>query len=161
MATKVQEKQIAGITELCDLPELEISNLHVRVDTGAKTSSLHVDNLQEFNRGGKLWVSFDIHPDYHNVDYIVRREAPVKDIRTIKSSNAIKENRYVIDTLIDMGMDQWTIELTLTDRSGMTYLMLLGREAMAGRLLVDPEKEYLLTEDKNERSKLRKEKEKR
>lgn len=156
MANKVDDKQIAGITELCDLPELEITDLHVRVDTGAKTSSLHVDNLQEFTRDGKLWVSFDIHPDYHNVDYIVRREAPVKDIRTIKSSNAIKENRYVIDTLIDMGIDQWTIELTLTDRSGMTYLMLLGREAMAGRLLVDPEKEYLLTEDKNTRRQSRK-----
>lgn len=156
MTIKVHDKQIAGITELCDLPELEITNLHVRVDTGAKTSSLHVDNLQEFNRDGKLWISFDIHPDYHNVDYIVRREAPVKDIRTIKSSNAIKENRYVIDTLIDMGMDQWTIELTLTDRSGMTYLMLLGREAMAGRLLVDPEKEYLLTDVKNTRRQSRK-----
>jgi hypothetical protein len=158
VTTAIDNKQIAGITELCDLPELEISDLHVRVDTGAKTSSLHVDNLQEFERDGRLWVSFDIHPDYHNVDFIVRREAPVKDIRTIKSSNAIKENRYVIDTLIDMGHSQWIIELTLTDRSGMTYMMLLGREAMAGRLLVDPEKEYLLTEEKIRLTKNRKQK---
>ncbi len=141
------EKQMVGITELCDLPELEISGLHVRVDTGAKTSSLHVDNLQEFDKNKELWVSFDIHPDYHNVDKIVRREAKVKAIRSIKSSNAIKEHRYVIDTQITLGDDSWTIELTLTDRSGMTYLMLLGREAMQGRLIVDPELEYVLKAD--------------
>ncbi len=141
------EKQMVGITELCDLPELEISGLHVRVDTGAKTSSLHVDNLQEFDKNKELWISFDIHPDYHNVDKIVRREAKVKAIRSIKSSNAIKEHRYVIDTQITLGDDSWTIELTLTDRSGMTYLMLLGREAMQGRLIVDPELEYVLKAD--------------
>lgn len=139
-----QEKQMVGITELCELPELEITDLHVRVDTGAKTSSLHVDNLKEFEKNKQLWVSFDIHPDYHNVEKIVRREAKVKAIRSIKSSNAIKEHRYVIDTQITMGDDSWTIELTLTDRSGMTYLMLLGREAMQGRLIVDPELEYVL-----------------
>ncbi|NVJ59713.1 MAG: ATP-dependent zinc protease [Gammaproteobacteria bacterium] len=137
-------KQIVGVIEVCRLPELEISQLHVRVDTGAKTSSLHVDNLQEFKKGKNLWVSFDIHPDYHNVDYIVRREAKAKATRTIKSSNATKEKRYVIDTEIIMGNDSWDIELTLTDRSEMTYLMLLGRQAMKGRLLVDPEMKYLL-----------------
>ncbi|WP_144393126.1 ATP-dependent zinc protease family protein [Pleionea sediminis] len=137
-------KQTVGITELCDLPELEIVDLHVRVDTGAKTSSLHVDNLQEFEKADQLWISFDIHPDYHNVEKIVRRKAKVKAIRSIKSSNAIKENRYVIDTIIKMGDNEWSIELTLTDRSGMTYMMLLGREAMQGRLIVDPECEYVL-----------------
>ncbi|WMS89142.1 ATP-dependent zinc protease family protein [Pleionea litopenaei] len=137
-------KQTVGVIERCHLPELEITDLHVRVDTGAKTSSLHVDNIQEFDKGKDLWVSFDIHPDYHHVDVIVRRQAKVKAIRTIKSSNATKENRYVIDTDIVMGTERWTIELTLTDRSGMTYLMLLGREAMIGRLVVDPELEYVL-----------------
>lgn len=140
------KKQLVGITELCDLPDLEIKSLHVRVDSGAKTSSLHVDNLKEFKKGKQLWISFDIHPDYHNVEKIVRREAKAKAIRTIKSSNATKEHRYVIDTPIKLGDDEWTIELTLTDRSGMTYLMLLGREAMAGRLLIDPELEYVLSD---------------
>ncbi|NVJ48922.1 MAG: ATP-dependent zinc protease [Gammaproteobacteria bacterium] len=137
-------KQTVGVIERCHLPKLEITDLHVRVDTGAKTSSLHVDNLQEFEQDGELWVSFDIHPDYHNVDYIVRRKAKVKGQRTIKSSNATKEQRCVIDTEIIMGNEKWSIELTLTDRSGMTYLMLLGREAMIGRLVVDPELEYVL-----------------
>jgi hypothetical protein len=44
---------------------------------------------------------------------------------------------------------RWSIQLTLTDRSEMNYLMLLGREAMQGRLVVDPEFEYLLTKNKS------------
>ena len=136
-------KILVGATELCDLPELEISQLNVRIDTGAQTSSLHVDNITEFRRDKKKWVSFDIHPDIHNVDSIVRREARVQATRTIKSSNATKEKRYVIETDFQLGSDNWKIQITLTDRSDMTYLMLLGREAMQG-IIVDPSEEYLL-----------------
>ncbi|MCC2615294.1 ATP-dependent zinc protease [Aestuariibacter halophilus] len=139
-----ENKAVVGALEVCNLPDLAIEGLHIRVDTGAATSSLHVDNLEEFERDGKLWVSFDIHPDIHNVAEIVRREARVKDIRKVKSSTATRERRYVIDTTIIMAGLKWTIQLTLTDRSEMTYLMLLGRQAMEGRLVVDPGAEYLL-----------------
>lgn len=135
---------IVGAIEECDLPELHISSLNVRVDTGAKTSSLHVDNIESEDRGDDLWVSFDIHPDIHDVKRVVRRSAKVKEERSIKSSNASKENRFVIETTICMGTQSWSIEVTLTDRSSMSYLMLLGREAMQDRFLVNPSKEYLL-----------------
>ena len=138
-------KHIVGSLELCDLPELSISELNVRVDTGAATSSLHVDNIDDFERDGESWVSFDIHPDIHQVSKIVRREAKIEDVRKIKSSTATREKRYVITTTIIMAGMSWPIQLTLTDRSEMSYLMLLGREAMQGRLIVDPEHEYLLT----------------
>lgn len=145
-----ENKVIVGALEECDLPELHIFSLNMRVDTGAKTSSLHVDNIQLDERDGESWVSFDIHPDIHNVSRVVRRTARLKQERTIKSSNAEREKRYVIETTICMGTRNWPIEVTLTDRSSMTYLMLLGREAMKGRLLVDPDKEYLL--GKNEKA---------
>ena len=61
-----------GALELCALPELGIENLHVRVDSGAATSSLHVDNIEEFSRNGRNWVSFDLHPDVHNVEKFTR-----------------------------------------------------------------------------------------
>ncbi|MBT0586465.1 ATP-dependent zinc protease family protein [Alteromonas oceanisediminis] len=138
-------KHLVGALELCDLPDLSIEGLNIRVDTGAATSSLHVDNIDEIERDGQMWVSFDIHPNIHNVDEIVRREAKVSDIRKIKSSTATRERRYVIETPIVLAGMTWEIQLTLTDRSEMTYLMLLGREAMAGRLIVDPEHEFLLT----------------
>ncbi|WP_100657172.1 ATP-dependent zinc protease [Alteromonas flava] len=142
----VNNKHIVGSLELCNLPELTIENLNIRVDTGAATSSLHVDNLEEFQRDGEEWVSFDIHPNIHNVDEIVRREAKVSAVKNIKSSTATRERRYVIETDIVIAGMRWQIQLTLTDRSEMTYLMLLGREAMSGRLVVDPEHEYLLTQ---------------
>ncbi len=137
-------KMIVGALEQCDLPELKIKALNIRVDTGAKTSSLHVDNIVASEQDGETWVSFDIHPDIHNVDRVVRRSAKVKSQRVIKSSNAAKEERFVIDTTICLGDRSWPIELTLTNRSNMSYLMLLGREAMMAKLLVDPSEEYLL-----------------
>jgi hypothetical protein len=139
------DKHLVGALELCNLPELAIEKMNVRVDTGAATSSLHVDNIEEFVRNNETWVSFDIHPDIHDVAQIVRSEAKVEDIRKVKSSTATKERRYVIKTQIVLAELAWTIQLTLTDRSTMTYLMLLGREAMAGRLIVDPAAEYLLS----------------
>lgn len=142
--TDDKQNLILGALEVCDLPELQITDLHIRVDTGAKTSSLHVDNIDAKRIKGVKWVSFDIHPDIHNVARVVRRSSKVKEVRLIKSSNAAKEKRYVIETLITLGGRTWPIEVTLTDRSNMSYLMLLGRQAMMHRVLVDPSQEYLL-----------------
>ena len=142
----MNNKKIVGAVELCDLPKLAITDLNVRVDTGAATSSLHVDNIEEFEQNGELWITFDIHPDIHNVERVVRREARVEGKKRVKSSTATREKRYVIITPIIMDGYQWDIQLTLTDRSEMTYLMLLGREAMlAGIFIVDPEHDFLLT----------------
>ncbi len=141
-----KSKVLVGVLELCDLPDLEIADLNARIDTGAKTSSLHVDNIEEFDKDGEAWVSFDIHPDIHNVDKIVRRTAKLKGRRKIKSSNAQAEKRCVITTTFGLGGRKWKIQLTLTDRREMSYLMLIGRQAMKGRMLVDPEFEYMLGE---------------
>ena len=142
--TKRKHKMLVGALEFCDLPELEITNLNARIDTGAQTSSLHVDNIEEFEQHGERWVSFDIHPDIHNVGTIVRRWAKLKGRRKVKSSNAQSEKRCVISTVLEMGGRRWRIHLTLTDRREMTYLMLIGRQAMNGKMMVDPEYEYLL-----------------
>jgi hypothetical protein len=136
-------KKIIGRLESITLPELGIDNLEVRVDTGAKTSSLHVDNIKKSVVEGVHQVTFDIHPDVHNVDHIVSCTAPISDIRKIKSSNGTSEERYVIETTIALGSVSWTIEITLTDRSDMSYLMLFGREAIGSRFLIDPSKVFL------------------
>lgn len=135
---KINDKKIIGRLESIALPELAIEDLQVRVDTGAKTSSLHVDNICKFKKNGKLWVKFDIHPDVYNVKTVVNCSALISDIRKIKSSNGSAEQRYVITTPITLGTDTWPIEITLTDRSDMSYLMLFGREAIGTRFLVDP-----------------------
>jgi hypothetical protein len=135
---------LVGAVEMCGLPDFNIQGLETRIDTGAQTSSLHVDNIIEFKQDKKRWISFDIHPDIHNVDIMVNKCARVKAKRKIKSSNGTKETRYIIDTNIILGHKTWPIEVSLTDRSGMTFLMLLGREAMAGHIIVDPGASFLV-----------------
>ncbi|MFT4811267.1 MAG: hypothetical protein ACI9LX_004640 [Paraglaciecola sp.] len=144
----MNNKHLVGALELCDLPQLKLNSIETRVDTGATTSSLHVDNIVEFKKekGKGKWVRFDIHPDTHDVNQVVQREAKVKSVRKVKSSNATHQRRPVIETEILIAGMRWCIEITLTDRSEMKYLMLLGREAMSGRLIVDPEHDFLLTQ---------------
>ena len=139
------EKTIIGRLESIALPDLGIDDMQVRVDTGAKTSSLHVDNIVKYMQNGKPWVKFDIHPDIHNVEKLISCKAVISDIRKIKSSNGTAEQRYVIETPMTLGKETWPIEISLTDRTDMNYLMLFGREAIGKRLLVDPSKVFLAT----------------
>lgn len=140
----MNEKMVIGNLEVCDLPDMGITGLTIRVDTGAKTSSLHVDNLDKFTKQGKPWVRFDIHPDMYNIEKITRCESALTDVRRIKSSNGVTEERYVIKTRMRLGSQAWQIELSLTDRSDMSYLMLLGRQGMGKRVLVDPSQTFIL-----------------
>lgn len=141
----MNNKIIVGALECCDIPEFDLHQVQMRVDTGAATSSLHVDNIKEFVKEGKRWVNFDIHPDVHNVDKVVNKTVLLKGQKVVKSSTADKEKRFVIKTSIRLGDQEWLIKLTLTDRSSMKNLMLLGREAMKDRFLVDPSEEFLVS----------------
>ncbi len=143
----MENKIIIGSLEDFDLPELGILGIQVRIDTGAKTSSLHVDNLSRFTKAGKPWVQYDIHPNIHNVDEIIHCESRIKDIRRVKSSNGTSEERYVIKTLVRIGLASWPIEITLTNREDMSNLMLFGREGMGDRVLIDPSATFLLNNE--------------
>lgn len=138
------EKLIVGSEEWCSFPTLNIPAIKARVDSGAKTSALHAINIVAFDRDGEKWVKFDINPLQNNGKTVIHCEAKVVDRRTVKSSSGSRESRYVIKTRIDFGNHFWEIELTLTNRDSMGYRMLLGREAMSGRVLVDPEQHFLL-----------------
>lgn len=140
----MNNKILIGSIENFDLPDLGISNLEVRIDSGAQTSSLHVDNIEIHEEAGISRVKFDIHPNVHDVDEVVECRTPLKAERSIKSSNGVSEKRYVIETTVQLGGQSWPIELTLTDRSDMNYLMLFGREGMADRVLIDPSATFLL-----------------
>lgn len=140
----MENKMLIGSIETCDLPDLGIFDLQIRVDTGAKTSSLHVDNIRRFKENGRPCVRFDIHPDIYNVQSTIEATAPLKDIRQIKSSNGESQERYVIKTTLALGDRSWPIELTLTNRSDMTYLMLFGRQGMGDKVLVDPSETFLV-----------------
>ncbi|MFI2742882.1 30S ribosomal protein S6--L-glutamate ligase [Zhouia sp. PK063] len=144
------DKIVVGSEEWVMLPQLEIPAIKVRVDSGAKTSTLHAVNIEPFQRGTETWVSFDVLPIQRNGKKIIHCEARVIDKRIIKSSTGTKESRYVIKTSFKIGDFSFEIELTLTNRDSMGYRMLLGREAMMGRMLVDPENSFMLGEMSDE-----------
>ena len=142
----MKEKILVGARETIDLPELELFEVATRIDTGAQTSSLHVDHISENKVTGML--DFEFHPDSHDVTKTIKCSAKIVDRKRIKSSNGEKERLYIINTLAVMGELTWTVRLSLTDRSSMNHLMLLGREAMKGEMLVDPEFSYLASVEK-------------
>ena len=132
------EKMIIGSEEWCQILQLGIPAVKARVDSGAKTSVLHAFNINSFKRGATPWVSFDVHPLQNNRSVFLRCEAPIIDRRMVKNTSGASEKRYVIKVPIRMKDKVWDIELTLTNRDSMGYRMLLGREAMNGKILVDP-----------------------
>ena len=143
-------KIILGSEEWCSFPELGIPAIKARVDSGAKTSALHAINIAPFIKEGENWVKFDINPIQNNLKTVIHCEAKLIDKRVVKSSSGFREQRYVIQTKLAIGNDIWEIEMTLTNRDSMGFRMLLGREAMSGRILVDPEQKYLLGQTSTE-----------
>ena len=137
-------KMIIGREEWCSLPALSIPAIKARIDSGAQTSSLHAFNIQPFKKNGVTWISFEIHPLQRNRSTIIRTEAEVYDRRIVKSSSGDSEKRYVIKVTLNLGDEFWVIEVTLTNRDSMGYRMLLGREAMKNKILVDPASSCLL-----------------
>ncbi|UGU16174.1 30S ribosomal protein S6--L-glutamate ligase [Sinomicrobium kalidii] len=142
----IENKTIVGSEEWVALPQLEIPAIKVRVDSGAKTSALHAVNINPFQRNNETWVTFEVFPIQNNGKKLIHCEALVTDKRVVKSSTGTRENRYVIKTSLHVNGSSWDIELTLTNRDSMGYRMLLGREAMIGRMLVDPESSFQLGE---------------
>lgn len=140
------KKITVGSRETIDLPDLGLFNIASRIDTGAQTSSLHVDHISENKDTGML--DFEFHPDSHDIKKTVKCSAKIADRKQIKSSNGVKERRYIINTSAVLGELQWTIRLSLTDRSSMNHLMLLGRQAMKGVMTVDPEFSYISSTEK-------------
>ncbi|WP_340198854.1 30S ribosomal protein S6--L-glutamate ligase [Ascidiimonas sp. W6] len=138
------QKTIIGSEEWISLPSFSIPAIKVRVDSGAKTSALHAVNIQTFQRNNEPWVTFDVFPLQFNGKKVKHCEARVIDQRTVKSSTGNREKRYVVKTTMEIGENCWDIELTLTNRDSMGYRMLLGREAMAGKMIVDPAESFLL-----------------
>lgn len=136
-------KMVAGSEEWVSLPGLGLPKIKVRVDSGAKTSALHAVNITPFQRNGEPWVSFDVYPIQFDGKRVTHCEAQVVDMRHIKSSTGTREMRYVVKTHIKVNEDAWEVEISLTNRDSMGYRMLLGREAMKGKMLVDPESSFL------------------
>ena len=141
--TNEKKPTIIGFREWVSLADLKLPAIKAKIDTGAKTSSLHAYDIKLINKDDKNFVHFKVHPIQKNDSLIVECEALLIDQRTVTDSGGHKESRYVIQTTIQMGRLKKKIELTLTNRIGMKYRMLIGREALK-QFYIDPSQSYLL-----------------
>jgi len=133
---------IIGWREWLSLPDLGVPRIKAKIDTGARSSSLHAYDIEQFQQEGCSLVRFKVHPIQRREQMEVCCVAEVHDIRSVRSSSGEATDRIVIQTTASWLNQEWTIELTLADRSQMGFRMLVGREAMRGRMLVDPGRSY-------------------
>ena len=139
---KNQPTAIIGWKEWIGLPDLGIPAVKAKIDTGARTSAMHVFDLEEFEADRRQMLRFGIHPLQRREDIRRYCEAPVLERRRVKDSGGHIEKRYVIQTTAVMGSVSWLIDITLTNRDPMLFRMLLGRTALENRFLINPGRSY-------------------
>jgi len=141
----MKDKPIIGWRERIDLPELGIFDLKAKIDTGARTSALHVTKVRPFQKSdGTEWLELHIpaiESDGSEQDIIC--EMPSFGKRSVKSSSGHLDERHVLTTTLSLGSFKGEIEITLTNRMSMRYSMLLGRTALRKHFHIDPGRSYL------------------
>ncbi|MEJ2297492.1 MAG: RimK/LysX family protein [Woeseiaceae bacterium] len=142
--TRKKELLTLGWREWVSLPELGLSRIKAKVDTGARTSTLHAFEVRDFEEGGKKRVEFKIHPRQKDNDKVVVCVADVVDERLVRDSGGHQEMRRVIRSTLAIGEHAWPIEITLTSRDDMLFRMLVGRTAINRRAVVNPARSYLV-----------------
>jgi len=136
---------VIGWREWVNLPQLCSTSIKAKVDTGARTSSLHVDNLSiETREKDEIYAVYTLFPEQDNENTKVDLSTKVIEFRTIKSSNGILDTRPVIETQIKLGNNIFETQITLASRDNMGFRMLLGRESIKNIFVVDPDKSFLL-----------------
>ena len=136
---------IIGWREWVALPSLGIPRIKAKIDTGARTSALHAFDISETHKGRQTIIHFKVSPLQGQPGKILVVEAPLLDKRIVKDSHGRKSLRPVIPVAVELGGLRWDIEVTLIDRSDMSFRMLLGRQAVrAARFLINPGRSYLL-----------------
>jgi hypothetical protein len=132
---------VIGFSEYVDIPEWHIMRLRAKVDTGARSSALHVENIRELS-SGRVRFEVRLHRRHHDRRVIV--EAPITRRGRVRASTGIMQWRYFVRARVHIGPVEQELELSLVDREHMIFRMLIGRSALAHRFLVDVSKRYLL-----------------
>ena len=137
------DRPLIGWREWVALPGLGIDCVKAKIDTGARSSALHAFGIERGRAEGRDRVAFYTYPYQRRDGDAVSCSAELLDIRTVRSSNGLEEERLFIRTLARLHGVEWNIDLTLTERTDMRFRMLLGREAIRGRFLVDAGQSFL------------------
>ncbi|MBL8645258.1 MAG: ATP-dependent zinc protease [Rhodospirillaceae bacterium] len=150
-----RKKKIVGWREWVRLPGLKVKKIKAKLDTGARTSALHAFRVTPFTRDGASYVRFYVHPIQRKSTPEIKCVALLIDTRAVTDSGGRREERPVIRTLLKIGKSQYPIELTLTNRDVMGFRMLLGRQALRRRYLVDPARAFVIRKKAKKRKKAR------
>ena len=143
MTSDLTAATVAGWREWVALPDLDVEWVKAKVDTGARSSALHAYDVTVVERDGVEHAAFEIHPWQRSELDARRVELPVVDRRIVRSSTGHEEERLVVRTTLRIVWLDLDAELTLANRDEMGFRMLVGREAIRGRVLVDPARSYL------------------
>jgi len=141
--TKREPLWVIGWREWLALPDLGIPLIKAKIDTGARSSSLHAFDMKLFRRGGRHMVRFSVHPYQRSTSPSVQAEAELIDERLVRTSAGHEQLRPVILTTVKLRERVWTTEVTLTGRDQMGFRMLLGRQALVARFLIDSARSYM------------------
>lgn len=133
---------LIGWREWVALPDLSIPFIKCKVDTGAKSSSLHALEIETFTREESEFVRFLVPPYQRSDRGAVTCELPLHDRRVVRSSSGEASERFVIQTTVRWKGRSWVVDVTLADRTRMAFRMLLGRETLRGRVLVDSDRSF-------------------
>jgi hypothetical protein len=145
-----QAPLVIGWNEYVDIPEWGIKRLRAKVDTGARSSALHVENLRELPRDR---VEFDVILHRRKRDRRVRVRTQISRRGRVRSSNGEYSNRIFVAVPVSIGPVEREVELSLVDRQKMIHRMLLGRTALSGPFLVDVSRRCILTRERPARRK--------
>ncbi|HYQ27469.1 MAG TPA: RimK/LysX family protein [Polyangiaceae bacterium] len=132
---------VIGVTEYVDIPAWRILRLRAKIDTGARSSALHVENIREL-AGGR--VRFEVRLSRSESDRRVTVEARIARRGQVRPSSGELEQRIFVAVKVRIGPVEREIELSLVDRGRMIFRMLIGRRALAHAFLVDPGRRYVL-----------------
>lgn len=136
------DSKIIGWREWVSFTDLGLLAVKGKIDTGAKTSSLHAYDIELHEKGSKTYVHFKVHPLQHDFSMVVKCKALLVDKRAVTDSGGHKEERYVIRTTMVIAGIKKRVELTLTNRESMKYRLLIGRAALK-HFYIDPTQSYL------------------
>lgn len=130
-----------GWREWVSLPELMLPRLRAKVDSGARSSALHVERQWRFTNAGAPWVGFALLPRLHAPE--VEAAAAIVDERMVTDSGGHRTVRVFMRTPLRLAGIERDVEMNLADRCGMRFPLLLGRTALAGAFVVDPAGSFL------------------
>ena len=140
----MKARTIIGWRECIGLPDFGIEDIKAKVDTGARTSAIHAFRIKRFTKDGEDWVRFKIHPRQRRRKPEIECEAKVVDVRAVTSSNGQRERRVFIKTRLKVGPYLFPAEISLANRDEMGFRMLIGRQALKKRFIVDSSSSYTL-----------------